>query len=79
VHHVAAAHRLGELWRRCDALLARPEPAVGRVVCVFSDLRGISACGPAGGASDARAFLDRYRTEGEAAFDAAERLLAGPG
>jgi hypothetical protein len=81
--NAAAARRLGKLWRRCDAMLA-PDPPAGssRIVCVFSDLRGISACGPTpelADAGDAQEFLAAYRTSGEKAFDTAERLLAAPG
>jgi len=74
----AAARRLGEVWRRCAAMLSRPGPAPGaRVLCVYSALRGLSACGPvpAGGGVDAPAFLAAHRTAGDGAFDAAERLL----
>lgn len=81
--NAAAARRLADLWRRCDALLTRgPRAGTGRVACVYSDLRGISACGPVppperGG--DVQGFLAGHRTTGTAAFDVAERLLAGPG
>lgn len=75
--NAAAAARLGELWRRCDALLTRPAPdGGGRVVCVFSELRGVSACGPVPpGGGDAHDFLAAHGTAGDAAFDAARRLL----
>jgi hypothetical protein len=75
--NAAAAARLGELWRRCEALLARPAPTRnGRIVCVYSDIRGISACGPVGGGIGG--FLATHHTAGAAAFDVAARLLAGP-
>ncbi|WP_327000043.1 hypothetical protein OHA72_33555 [Dactylosporangium sp. NBC_01737] len=69
--NAAAARRLANLWRRCEAL---HDPAgARRVVCVYSDIRGVSACGPAGG--DVHGFLGAHHTAGEAAFDTAERLL----
>jgi hypothetical protein len=75
--NAAAARQLGELWRRCDAMLARCGPAgAGRVVCVYSGLRGISACGPVpAGGCDVHEFLTAHRTDGTGAFDAAERLI----
>jgi hypothetical protein len=77
--NAAAARRLGELWRRCEALRTRAAtaPAPGRVLCVFSNLRGISACGrvPVPPDDDVHTFLTEHRTRGEDAFDEAERLL----
>ncbi|GAA3453387.1 hypothetical protein GCM10018962_52200 [Dactylosporangium matsuzakiense] len=77
--NAAASQRLGEYWRRCMALHARGADASGgRILCVFSHLRGISACGPLPQPSDGDvdAFLTTHRTAGDAAFDEAERLLA---
>jgi hypothetical protein len=71
-----AARRLGALWRRCEAMLARPAPAgAARVVCVYSDLRGVSVCGPVPAGGDAHGFHAAHRTTGEAAFSVAERLI----
>ncbi|MEV4515423.1 hypothetical protein AB0K00_41515 [Dactylosporangium sp. NPDC049525] len=70
--NAAAARRLGNLWRRCEALHGLADGR--RIVCVYSDIRGVSACGPAGG--DVNGFFAAHHTVGEAAFDTAERLLA---
>ncbi len=76
--NAAAAARLGDLWRRCDALLARPAPDT-RIVCVFSALRGVSACGPVPADGDVHGFLGVHHTAGEAAFDRAEQLYVSSG
>ncbi|MFI5909738.1 hypothetical protein [Dactylosporangium sp. NPDC051541] len=75
----AAAQRLGEYWQRCEALRAQGATAPGpRILCVFSRLRGISACGPVPQPphDDVDAFLTAHTTAGDAAFDEAERLLS---
>ncbi|WP_433606454.1 hypothetical protein ACQP2P_30075 [Dactylosporangium sp. CA-139114] len=74
----AASRRLGELFRRCESLHEAAAATAGeRVLCVFSQLRGISACGrvPARADGDVHAFVTEHRTAGEEAFDVAERLL----
>ncbi|WP_433202898.1 hypothetical protein ACQP00_33175 [Dactylosporangium sp. CS-047395] len=77
--NAAAARRLGRLWKRCESLHeAGAATTGGRVVCLFSELRGISACGPVPDPADpdVHAFLSANRTAGEDAFDVAERLLS---
>jgi hypothetical protein len=76
--NAAAARRLDGLFRRCEALHAAGATATGgRVLCVFSQLRGVSACGrvPQPPHGDVHAFVTAHRTAGEEAFDVAERLL----
>jgi hypothetical protein len=77
--NVAAADRLRLLWSSCDRMLHnQAEHADGRVLCVYSDIRGTSACGwiPATRDADVDQFLRDHRTIGERAFDVAEQLLA---
>lgn len=77
--NIAAADQLRRLWSSCDRMLHhQPAHADGRVLCVYSDIRSISACGwiPATVNTGVDQFLRDHRTVGENAFQVAELLLA---
>jgi hypothetical protein len=76
--NVRAAADTARLWSRIEGFVERkPVRVEGRLLIMYSSLRGTSACGwvdPPGQPGDARTFVRTYSTTLDSTLDVAERL-----